>query len=137
MRKIRNKTDAYYDEDNVEIPDGGVVSVRLEMMDGVPRRIATVVDANDHRPHHAELTERYASLERKRGPNTSQVCGTPGNRQRSAPWTAAASLRRMRAAICHSPTPRPCATPPTRTMSPDFRTRGAAPPPRPSATRRS
>jgi hypothetical protein len=49
--------DAYVDDDDVVIPDGGRVRVRMDMMDSMQRRIAQMFDARDHQPHFAEATD--------------------------------------------------------------------------------
>jgi hypothetical protein len=54
------KNDAYLDDDDMVVPDGGSVKVRLELMDALQRQVAS--DARNHQPHHAELTDKVRQL---------------------------------------------------------------------------
>ena len=57
----RKKYDGHLDDDDVEIPDGGVVHVPLLLTDA--RRFA--FDARDHQPHYVRVTDTAVSDARK------------------------------------------------------------------------
>src|SRR5262245_10645337 len=51
------------DDDETEVPDGGSVKVRMNMMDSMQRRVA--FDAYAHQPGYVRLTDAQATMRRE------------------------------------------------------------------------